>query len=222
MFGGIMQSSGFCRGAERLLAFRNLLAAAPASSHEPAFAARIAEIVFPGLAEWRGILWRLSIPPAMAVEIAARAQRDGDGFRSDAFQAALLASGLASQRDLYRAAADDLDLRFVDRIDPDRLIIDDRAAAAILRGRTARAVVKFEGPDGVIGFLEAPETLDPAAMRGRLRAGPAVRERLHLTDPDLLRRALLKRMSGTLSRKAIYGLSGRFPDLSARRVANAW
>jgi cellulose synthase/poly-beta-1,6-N-acetylglucosamine synthase-like glycosyltransferase len=59
-------------------------------------------------------------------------------------------------------------------------------------------------------------------LRERLRNGPALAARMKLVDPQRLRRAVLERARRQLSKIAADDLFTRFPDYSAKTVANAW
>ncbi len=181
------------------------------------YGTRLSEIFFPVLAEWRSILARLSIPPEAAFEAAAHAQASGGDFPS-----ALLASGLVRDRDLLAAVAEELGLGIAGTIDPERLILTDEHAAALLRDRTRHVPVKLMEKDGRISFLMTPQRILLDFLRARLRANPALAARMKMADATRLRAAILQRSRPALGRTAVGGLFERFPQMSARIVANAW
>jgi cellulose synthase/poly-beta-1,6-N-acetylglucosamine synthase-like glycosyltransferase len=186
-------------------------------SSEPDYGTRLSEIFFPVLAEWRPVLARLSVPPQAAFEAAARAQANGGDFA-----AALLACGMVRGGDLLAAVAADLDLPVAGTIDPARLIVSDEHAASLLRDRSRHVPVKLMENDGGISFLITPQRIPLGLLRGRLRASSSLAARMKMADATELRQAVLRRIRPALARAATTGLFERFPQLSARIVANAW
>jgi cellulose synthase/poly-beta-1,6-N-acetylglucosamine synthase-like glycosyltransferase len=177
------------------------------------YGTRLSEIFFPVLAEWRPVLARLSVPPEAAFEAAARG---GD------FLSALLATGAARSGDVLGAVAGYLDLPVVETVDPARLILSDEHAAALLRDRTRHVPVKLTQRDGSVAFLVTPQRIPLGFLKARLVSSPALAARMKMVDADLLRAAILERTRPALSRAAVGGLFERFPQMSARIVANAW
>ncbi len=181
------------------------------------YGTRLSEIFFPVLAEWRSVLARLSVPPEAAFEAAAHAEASGGDFPS-----ALLAGDIVQEHDLLSAVARDLGLPVIETIDAARLIVSDEHAAILLRDRTRHVPVKLMERDGGIAFLVTPQRIPLGFLRARLDASPALAARMKMVDAGLLRAAILQRTRPTLSRMAVNGLFDRFPDMSARFVANAW
>lgn len=171
---------------------------------------------FPDLAEWRPILARLGLSPDAALRFARQAQANGTDFQSE-----LLASGEVEGEDFFRALAEELDLSFVEEINPDRLIMRQAHCLALLRKRGGYQPVKVEEASGISYFI-APERTGVAQMRELLARYPGARRRLKMTTPRALRRAVLARATPSLVHIASRGLFERYPEYSARIVANAW
>ncbi len=167
--------------------------------------------------EWRPVLDRLSVPHEAALELAAQAHNTGSGLAG-----ALLASRRVSQADLARAIAADLGLKAVTDIDPRRLILSDDQLMALLRGGGDRLPVKLLENDGSVSFLLSSARIRLNWMRAYIPGHPALAHRLRIADAAALRAALTERARPLLRRIAVNGLSERFPQMSARVVANAW
>lgn len=174
------------------------------------------EMSLPELLEWQGVLARLGIPLQSALEIAVRAKGKGGDLASG-----LLASGVGAAR-LVRAMAADLGIAAADHVDAERLIVSEEHALALLRHRGGHVPVKLLERGGQVSFLITPERIRLDLVRQRVRASPALASRLKLVPAAELRRAILHRSSAVLERKAINGLFDRFPQMSARVVAQAW
>lgn len=179
--------------------------------------ALLAEIFFPEIREWRPVLDRLALPLEAALAAAIHARDNGCDFQS-----ALSAQGLVSQGALLKAIADALGLGVVEAIDPQRIVLTEKHAITLLRGRDGKIPVKLLSRDGDVVFLITPERLKLDAMRKRLAARPALARHLRLVDRKVLRAALIERARPLLAREATLRLAERFPALSARTVVNAW
>jgi cellulose synthase/poly-beta-1,6-N-acetylglucosamine synthase-like glycosyltransferase len=204
--------SGFALPKDRARAEKR-----PANTGQHDHGTCLPEIFFPELAEWRTVLHRLALTDHEALDIAVRARE-----QQRSFQSMLVASGLLAAADISRAIAEDLGLEFVETIDPERLVISEGHAATLLRGRNGQVPAKLLEGNGLVSFLITSEAIDLARMRNWIAAHPALTDRLRMADPDQLRAAILSNARPTLLRKAVNGLFERFPDMSARVVANAW
>jgi cellulose synthase/poly-beta-1,6-N-acetylglucosamine synthase-like glycosyltransferase len=118
--------------------------------------------------------------------------------------------------------ADDLGLPVATAIDPEKLIVSDEHAASLLRDRSRHVPVKLMEKDGGVSFLITLRRLPLGLLRERLRASPSLASRMKMADATELRQAMLRRIRPALARAATTGLFERFPQMSARIVANAW
>ena len=180
------------------------------------YGTRLSEIFFPVLAEWRSVLARLSVPPEVAFQAAALAKSNNADFAST-----LLAFGVR-EHDLVVALAADLGLSAVHRIDPARLVISDDHAGMLLRNPAWHVPVKLLEIDGGVSFLITQQRIRPDLVRARLRTSPGLAARLKIAGSSHLRAAIVEKTKPALSRTAVSGLFDRFPQMSARFVANAW
>lgn len=131
----------------------------------------------------------------------------------------IVAAGLVSETELYRVIARELDLAFVETIDPDSLVVRDRdCVAALSSDKGIRMAMRMEG-NRHAGVLIAP---DLERIRGWLEQKPHMKQRLRVAPPSLLHAAFAERARPRLIEIARDGLFDRFPMLSARIVANAW
>lgn len=175
----------------------------------------LAKLSFPDDAEWQPILERLKLDPEIVLSLAVRASVNGTDFQSE-----LLASGLVTEEAFFRALAHGIGLPFVDRINPDRLILREADCLTLLSCRSCHKLVKMGEADGV-SYLIAPERLSIGTLRELMKRHPGAQSRLKLTTPGVLRKALLARAAPLLVRGAARGLFERHPQYSARIVANA-
>jgi cellulose synthase/poly-beta-1,6-N-acetylglucosamine synthase-like glycosyltransferase len=173
--------------------------------------------LFPELEDWLPLLRRLRLSPGDGAYLAAIASRNGTDFQTE-----LLASGLVGEEDFCTALAAELGIRRLDHIDPERLIVSDELALSWLRRESWRIPIKLAEADGTTSYVLVPERLGIGHLAGLIAAYPKIRARLRLAAPTALRAALLARVRPTLVRSATTSLFDRYPDLSARIVANAW
>lgn len=190
---------------------------APGGTTQSDPAQLLAEIFFPEIGEWQPVLSRLSVALPTAIEVAMRARAEALDFQS-----ALLAWGGVGRSDLLLAVAGELGLGVVDKVDPERLVIQREQAVMLLRGRNGQVPVKFIGKDDGVIFLITSERLPFRAIRERLAARPALAARMRLVDRQVLRAALLRRARPLLVRRATLGLFEKSPLLSAFFVLNSW
>jgi len=184
---------------------------------EPDHDAVLAQIFFPELAEWLPVLRRLAVPLQAAIEATLHARREGCDLQS-----ALLALGATTRSDLLHAIAAELGLGVVETVDPDKIIVRREHSITLLRGRNGQIPIKMIGKDGDVVFLITPERLRPTAMRTMIATRPTLARHLRLVDAQVLRAAVLAHARPLLARRARLGLFERFPEFSARVVANAW
>lgn len=188
---------------------------AASAGHSPASVSRQTD--YPEVDEWQSVLARLSIDRDAATEIADLAHESGEGFVS-----ALLALGAADRADLTRAIAAELGLKACDTIDPKRLIASDEQLMMLLRGGGDNLPVKLLEKDGSVSFLIPSKRIRLGWMRDYIRSHPDLAGHLRITDTDDLHAAVMERARPLLARVAVNGLSERFPNMSARVVANGW
>lgn len=167
--------------------------------------------------EWQSVLARISIPQVKALEIAVDARRTGTSFISG-----LLASGHVESATLSRAIAADLGLAFVSQIDPEKLVANDGQLVTLLRDGGYHLPVKLLDKDGSVSFLISASRIRLNWMRTYIRTHPRLIGHLKVADTDVLLDAITRRARPLLARIAIGGLSERFPEMSARIVANGW
>ena len=184
---------------------------------EPGDGFHFALYLFPELEDWLPLLRRLRLSPGDGAYLATIASRNGTDFQTE-----LLASGLVGEEDFCAALAAELGIRRLDHIDPERLIVSDELALSWLRRESWRIPVKLAEADGTTSYVLVPEKLGIGHLAGLIAAYPKIRARLKLAVPTALRTALLARVRPKLVRSATYSLFDRYPDLSARIVANAW
>lgn len=173
--------------------------------------------LFPELQDWLPLLRRLAVSPGNAAYITLLAR----GNSTD-FQAELLASGLVDEADFYRALAEEVGVGHAGAVEQDRLIISDEAAVSCLRRRARPLTVKLAGRDGATSYLLVPDGIPLDRLRGMIADHPDIARWLKIVSPAALRAALFARVRLLLARRATSDLFDRFPDLSARLVANGW
>lgn len=169
------------------------------------------------LAGWADVLSDLGIDERLSMLLAERARANRTSFHAE-----LLASGRVGESALFGAIAKAAGLRFLDRLPADRLVIDEGQAITALRGMRRDCIATLRGEDGAALYVIAPQNLDLPVLCAQLRASPGLADRLVLTYPAALRKALLARAEPALAREASLGLFGRSPDHSARFVTNPW
>jgi cellulose synthase/poly-beta-1,6-N-acetylglucosamine synthase-like glycosyltransferase len=91
-----------------------------------------------------------------------------------------------------------------------------------LRGGGDNLPVKLLEKDGSVSFLIPTRRIRLGWMRDYIRSHPDLTQHLRIADTDELRAAVTERARPLLARGAVNGLSDRFPQMSARVVANGW
>jgi cellulose synthase/poly-beta-1,6-N-acetylglucosamine synthase-like glycosyltransferase len=173
--------------------------------------------LFPELEDWLPLLCRLSLPLGDAAYLAALASRNGTDFQTE-----LLASGLVDEGLFYRLLAEEIGVGHAASVDPDRLIVSDDLAISFLRGRAWHVPIKLAEKDGATSYLIVPDRTGLGHLRRLVARYPKIVGRLKIAVPGQVRAALLSRVRPALAARATSDLFDRFPDLSARIVANAW
>ncbi|MCX7305547.1 MAG: hypothetical protein NTV73_14640, partial [Hyphomicrobiales bacterium] len=173
--------------------------------------------LFPELGEWLPLLRALSVPAGDAAYFASLAARNGTDFQTE-----LLASGMVAEVDYCAVLARELGIGHAVSVDPERLIVSDEFAAAYLRRSSWHLPIKLAERNGATSYLIVPSRLGIGHLSRLIASHPKIRERLRMIAPQTLREALLRRLGPSLVRQATNDLFDRYPDLSARIVANAW
>ena len=173
--------------------------------------------LFPELDDWLPLLRRMSVSPGDAAYLAALAGRNGTDFQTE-----LLASGLVDEAAFSRVLADEIGVGHLAFVDPERLIVPDELAVASLRRRAWHIPLKLAEKDGATSYVIVPDRIGLGHLRRLVAEHPRIAGRLKIAAPGALRAALLSRVGQLLASRATSDLFDRFPDLSARIVANAW
>jgi len=173
--------------------------------------------LFPELQDWLPLLRRLAVSPGDAAYVTLLARGNGTDFQTE-----LLASGLIDETSFYRALAEEIGAGHAGVVEQDRLIISDEAAVSCLRRRARPLTVKLAGRDGATSYLLVPDGIPLDRLRRMIADHPNIAGWLKIVSPDVLRAALFSRVRLLLARRATSDLFDRFPDLSARLVANGW
>ena len=121
-----------------------------------------------------------------------------------------------------RALADEIGVGHVAFVDPERLIVTDEIAVAFLRRRAWHIPLKLAEKDGATSYVIVPDRIGLGQLRRLVAQRPTIAGRLKIAAPGALRAALFSRVRQLLANRATSELFDRFPDLSARIVANAW
>ncbi len=172
--------------------------------------------LFPELQDWLPLLRRLAVSPGNAAYITLVARGNGTDFQTE-----LLASGLIDEADFYRALAEEIGVGHAEAVEQDRLFISDEAAVSCLRRRARPLTVKLAGRDNTTSYLLVPDGIPLDRLR-QIADHPNVAGWLKIVSPAALHSALFSRVRLLLARRATSDLFDRFPDLSARLVANGW
>jgi cellulose synthase/poly-beta-1,6-N-acetylglucosamine synthase-like glycosyltransferase len=166
---------------------------------------------------WETILLQAGLDQARADAIVARAGVNGVAVPVEA-----VVSGALDEEHLYRELARALGLSFLSRIEPQRLMLSAREGMMLLGRAQGTVLVKYERPDGLVGFLIAPAHDDIETLRLRVEASAPLRGRLSIVAPGTLRAALARMAMPSLLQNALDGLFAMLPAQSARIVANGW
>lgn len=175
-----------------------------------------AALHFPELDDWEGIFDRLAISGLTRVHIATRARINGVPLLQE-----LHASGAVPEAALFYALADELGVGYVDRIDPEKLVMRDSDSVALLGRQPGAAPVGLR-ENAAMNVVAATERLDVPVLKHRLMRAPELKQRLRIAPPSALRKALFERARAILCQRAVSRLRDTQPDCSARFVLNLW
>jgi cellulose synthase/poly-beta-1,6-N-acetylglucosamine synthase-like glycosyltransferase len=173
-----------------------------------------ATLDFPELDQWRPLLDRLEVPHQSRIDIAARARINGVTFLQE-----FSVSGTVSEAVLHRALAKELGVEFLERIDPDKLIVRDRDCIALL-GRPIGAAQAGLVDRQSMSVVMDTRRLDIERARDWLERAPELAHRLKITLPSVLRGALFNRARQMLAEQATDNLAHSLPDRSAQVVVD--
>ncbi len=129
---------------------------------------------------------------------------------------ALINTGVISEEDYYRCAADELGLEFAKLSDAHESNEEGGVPAAGLHRFTNLVPVSDNG----LKYHIVPEMNRRSALESALRRYPSFRQKLRVTTRTANLARVETRNQSTLVQKAIYRLWDLQPDLSARRTAN--
>jgi len=175
--------------------------------------------------------WNVASEPAATGPFAAMLRQAGldvvqlDKLRRRAetagtsLQAEIIAAGLVTEAELYRAVAAELDLPFVDEVDHETLVLRERDCIAALSAPGGVGLAMRVEEQRRTSLLVSPDLVQAKALLSRK---PGLRERLRVVAPSALRAAFERRARAQLTEIASDGLFGLHPQFSARIVANAW
>ncbi len=153
-------------------------------------------------------LRRLGVAQPLLASAARKASRHGTPLLNELF-----ASGFDRQR-YWSMLAGDLGLGFADDLTGATLLADP-ALLATDAVRLATAVLVRIGPQTVL--VAAPRHEEIALLRNRLRATPALADRVRIAAPETIRAFIVARRHGALTHYALNRLAGVLPRLSAGR-----
>lgn len=173
-------------------------------------------LVLPEMSAWRPILDRLGVSVSTCVRLASSAGCCGASFKAE-----LLASGIVSENAFYQAIAADLGVAFEDDPDPQRLVLRQSDGLMLLRRGGRRMAAQMEDGTSLV-HLVAPDLDGWLRLRRCFDQKPALRQRIRIVSPSILRQAILWRSRKTLMRQALTSLYEQRPDCSARHVVSAY
>jgi cellulose synthase/poly-beta-1,6-N-acetylglucosamine synthase-like glycosyltransferase len=165
---------------------------------------------------WRPILESLKVDPRAVFKLVGQAAINGTDFQSE-----LLASGLVNEQDLFRAVASEFGVRFLEEVDPERLIMKPEHQALFLSSRSRHLHV-WTVERGQAHPVIAPSGMSLSTLKRMLLEYRTLAPVLCMTTPGALRRAILDKASATLADQARNGLHERLPAYSARIIASIW
>jgi cellulose synthase/poly-beta-1,6-N-acetylglucosamine synthase-like glycosyltransferase len=174
-------------------------------------------LVLPEMSAWRPILDRLGVSIATSLRLASSA-----GYCGSSFQAELLASGVVSETAFYQAMAADLGVDYEDEPDPQKLVLRQSDGLMLLRRGGNRMAAQIEDGQGGLVHLVTPDLAAWLRLRRCFDEKPALRQRIRIVSPSVLRQAILWRSRKTLTRLALTSLYEQRPDCSARNVVSGY
>lgn len=162
---------------------------------------------------WRPVLRELGIAGDTLRDIAGRARTSATSV-----QAELLASGECDELLFFQAMARVLGVGFAANIEPDALVMRDRDGLALLRSAGGARVARVAAGDGRTLMAVAPDADGFVRLKARLDAHPGLAERLRVTTPTRLRRAIEQRCIYLIEQRAAGDLFDALPYCSSRIV----
>lgn len=169
------------------------------------------------LHEWLPVIRRLDLDISDAHRAASRAMASGTGFIQE-----VLLLGLAGERMMFRAIADELGVGFMDYIDPSLLLLREQHQMAALGSRFGLPVVRLEQPGGEALLLIGRADLRLSALREQIARRPETAVRIRLVPPTILRAAILSLARERLLREANTQMVVDMPEMSARTIVTGW
>lgn len=160
---------------------------------------------------WMPALRHLGLTRSVIEEASARAARHETSFEEE-----ILAAGIVGEVPFYAAVARSLGLSFLARVDADSLVLRERDDVRLLRNRGGVRVARIDSGDGRTLIAVAPTASDVRRLTVELGRRPALRDRLVVVAPSVLRRAIIRRCEPLLVEGALSGLSRALPECSAR------
>jgi cellulose synthase/poly-beta-1,6-N-acetylglucosamine synthase-like glycosyltransferase len=156
---------------------------------------------------------------SLATMQTMRARADAN---ATSVQEELIASGSVGEAPLFSAVAAVLGLDFVAAVDPDRLVLREHTAAALLARPGGVRLAQIDAGQGRTLLLAAPDEAGLARLLQRLSERPQLATRLAIAAPSVLRAALISRCRDVLVDRAVNGLSDALPAFSARWTLVPW
>ena len=155
-------------------------------------------------------LGRLGIKPCQAGQARRRAYDNGSSLLSELF-----ANGDLDEIAWYKCLAEDLQLEFVEQIDPACLILSgEQSDASIRKAGTVRCL----GVKGATFALMAPSQPQAEMLAAALRKTPSLCQSIKIARPETLERALMERSAQRQIKETVNKLPLQAPDFSAKSV----
>jgi cellulose synthase/poly-beta-1,6-N-acetylglucosamine synthase-like glycosyltransferase len=192
-----------------------------ASHREPlrrTFPHAVEGVGLPGIPEeWRPVVARLGLSPRQVELVLRRAGRNGTSFQIELF-----ASAEASESEICREMARQLELPLCEDIDRRRLVMSWRERRTALRTHRGVPYALIREHGGRLVLVLSPARLELRQMRRLLQARPGLSGRLRLATPTALREAVIAADRHRLSAAARDRFHLERPEHSARVVLDAW
>lgn len=166
--------------------------------------------------KWRKVFQSAGLGSAQIITLINRARANGSTLHEE-----LALWGSETEKQLFRALAAELELPFRDQVDHEKLVIPDKDLLELVRNGSGPKLVLYRDMAAENRVLISPEFFDFDDMKDYLARYPKISGRIDIVAPKLLREALLKKAQPLLAGRAVAGLFERYPQLSARVVANA-
>ena len=166
--------------------------------------------------KWRQIFQSAGLGSAQISALVDRAANNGATLHEE-----LASWGSETENRFYRALAAELELPFREQLDHEKLIIPDKDLLGLIASGSGPKLILYRDIAAENRVLISPEFFDFDAMKDYLKRYPNISGRIDVVSPKLLRKALLKKAQPLLAGRAIAGLFERYPQFSARTVANA-